>query len=352
MIGELLDTLKIGIMPSSKTIEQAAAWAKLQTITAREEEQNRLLQQMYFYETPPKVSVCSQVRAMSMESHRCNALLAELDLTTLQFDAFEAAHQLGKQALTNLVIFLVCKMGLVDVLCLSLPKLKRFLEQVEKGYRDVPYHNKVHVVDVVQRFHAITVNMALSPVERLAGYIAAAVHDYGHGGVTNSYLIATDNVIARRYNNRSPWENFHASQSLELLRSDDNCFIPHDMMHTFKQIVIHLVLATDMSVHVEMLRPSIRYAPLTLAIKCADVGHCAAPSHLHKRWAAAFMNELKLQGDLEKKAGLPETWIGMQESQLKFFDVIIVPMLTQLSDATPTTLVLRQQATNNRQFYS
>lgn len=351
MIYHLLDTLKIGKMPSSETIDQAAAWAELQIRNEREAEQMRLLQQMFFYDTPRPVSVCAHMRAMSLDTHRCQDLLGELDLVSLKFDAFEAASRLGKRSLTNLVVFLVCSMNLPEVLNLSVQKLKRYMEAVERGYRDVPYHNRVHVIDVVQRFHAITVNMPLEPHERLAGYMAAAVHDYGHGGVTNSFLIATDNVIARRYNNRSPWENFHASQSLELMRCNEHAFMPHGLSGQVKDMIIHLVLATDMSRHVEMLKTN-SVANLVLAIKCADVGHCCAPLALHKRWTDAFMNELKLQGKLEKEAGLSETWVSMQESQVKFFDVIIIPMLTTLAEVAPHTVVLRDQALQNRDSYS
>lgn len=352
MISQLLDALTSGKMPSQATIQQAAAWADLQERAAIEDEQRQVLQQMYFYETPLPDSLCMPTRSMSLDSHRCHDYLSELNVTSLQFDAFEASQKLGKRALSHLTMFLICAANLPDILQLNVGKLKQFLEHIEKGYRDVPYHNRVHIIDVVQRFHAISINLTLTPEERLAGYIAAAVHDYGHGGVTNSYLIATENVIARRYNNRSPWENFHAAQALELLRNSDNRFLATHMIPAFKELVVHLVLATDMSCHVEMLRPTARAFHLTLALKCADVGHCGAPTELHVRWSAALMNELKLQGKLEKDAGLSETWVAMQDSQLRFFDVIIIPMFRVLVEVAPKTKPLLSQATVNRNLYS
>lgn len=352
MIGELLDALMIGRMPSQDTIHKAAAWAKLEERKAIEAEQTKILTQMYFYETPKPVSICSSSRSLSIDTRHCHEYLGRSDLTSFEFDAFEVAQRLGKRALVHLTMYLICSMDLIEILHLSFPKLQRFLEHVEKGYRDVPYHNKVHVLDVVQRFHAISLHLTLSPEERLAGYIAAAAHDYGHGGVTNSYLIATDNVIARRYNNRSPWENFHASQALELLRTEPNAFLPTRFMATFKNLLIHLVLATDMSCHVEVLRPGAPHRLLALALKCADVGHCAAPTPLHCRWSEALMNELKLQGELEQASSLPETWVTMQESQGKFFDIIIIPMFEMLHSAAPSTQPLLEQASINRRLYS
>lgn len=352
MIGELLDALVIGRMPSRSTIEKAAAWAKLEERKAKEAEQTKILQQMYFYETPRPVSVCSGCRAISVDTRHCHEYLDSSDLSSFTFNAFEATERLGKRALTHLTMYCICSMNLVEALNLSFPKLQRFLDHVEQGYRDVPYHNKVHVIDVVQRFHAISLHLQLSQRERLAGYIAAAIHDYGHGGVTNSYLIATGNVIARRYNDRSPWENFHVSQTLELMRNENNAFVPNRFMGPFKSLVIHLVLATDMSCHVEVLRPGAQHRLLTLALKCADVGHCSAPTPLHRRWSEALMNELKLQGKLEQAAGLPETWVTVEESQAKFFDLIITPMFEMLHTAAETTHPLLAQIIVNRTLYN
>ncbi len=45
----------------------------------------------------------------------------------------------------------------------SLPPLSRFLRQVEQGYRDNPYHNKVHAADVVQSMHIILKRGGLVP---------------------------------------------------------------------------------------------------------------------------------------------------------------------------------------------
>ena len=42
-----------------------------------------------------------------------------------------------------------------------------------------------------------------------------------------------------------------------------------------------------------------------VALKCADVGHLALPTRVHKVWVDRLQQEFFLQGDREREAGLP-----------------------------------------------
>lgn len=43
----------------------------------------------------------------------------------------------------------------------------------------------------------------------LGALFSAAIHDYGHLGVNNDFLIQSGDDLALRYNDRSPMENHH-----------------------------------------------------------------------------------------------------------------------------------------------
>jgi hypothetical protein len=53
------------------------------------------------------------------------------------------------------------------------------------------------------------------------------MHDYGHRGVTNDFLVSTQDELALRYNDRSPHENHHASEALCALILPENNFLDH-----------------------------------------------------------------------------------------------------------------------------
>lgn len=42
-----------------------------------------------------------------------------------------------------------------------------------------------------------------------------------------------------------------------------------------------------------------------VALKCADVGHLALPTELHKVWVGRLQDEFYLQGDVERDRGMP-----------------------------------------------
>lgn len=61
----------------------------------------------------------------------------------------------------------------------------------------------------------------------MACYIAAIVHDYGHLGVSNKFLVGCSDPLALAYNDRMPLENVAVAVSAQcwmlLGRSCCNC---------------------------------------------------------------------------------------------------------------------------------
>uniref|UniRef100_A0A8C7DBX1 Phosphodiesterase n=1 Tax=Oncorhynchus kisutch TaxID=8019 RepID=A0A8C7DBX1_ONCKI len=176
---------------------------------------------------------------------------------------------------------------------------------LENGYRDIPYHNRVHATDVLHAVWYLTTrpvpgfqqihnehvtgsdtdsDSGISPgrvsyassksssisddnygclawnipaLELMALYVAAAMHDYDHPGRTNAFLVATNAAQAVLYNDRSVLENHHAASawSLYLSQPEFNFLanLDHVEFKRFRFLVIEAILATDLKKHFDFL---------------------------------------------------------------------------------------------------
>jgi hypothetical protein len=83
--------------------------------------------------------------------------------------------------------------------------LKSFLEQISNGYMSsTPYHNETHAADAAQTLHYFltngdfAVNAKMSPATIFAAIFSSLVHDFGHPGFNNGYLVASGHSWALR----------------------------------------------------------------------------------------------------------------------------------------------------------
>lgn len=65
----------------------------------------------------------------------------------------------------------------------------------------------------------------LSDNEFFAALFAALIHDLGHPGVNNAFLINTGHDLAVTHNDRSVLENHHCHQAFKLLQSPETNFM-------------------------------------------------------------------------------------------------------------------------------
>ncbi|KAL6751781.1 3'5'-cyclic nucleotide phosphodiesterase [Haematococcus lacustris] len=303
---------------------------------------------------------------------------------------FELEAATHGRPLSTLAYFLMSSTGLLATFKLPGVKVARFLRAVEAGYRPNPYHNKVHAADVLQTLHVVLTKGGVlaaipSPLTHLACYVAAVSHDYEHVGLNNDFLINTNDQLARIYNDKSPMENHHLAAMFGLLRQDELNFVaqlPKAELVQLRQMVIELVLATDMKQHfaavshfmalyrlaplrgpvhdliaITLAPPPPPPAPPPIALKLSDLGHLAEELHVHSRWVSALEEELYRQGDREKAAGLPisplfdRTKPGVSKSQVGFMDFVVVPLFHSFVRAFPSTQpMFHQLALNYRHW--
>jgi hypothetical protein len=93
-----------------------------------------------------------------------------------------------------------------------------------------------------------------------------------------------------------------------------------------------------------------------MALKCADLSHMVDATSYHLKWVADLEQECFLQGDAEKRLGLPVTPLfdrtkpGLTKSQVAFMEIVALPLFQALSEAFPDTQYLCDGVSDRARF--
>ncbi|KAM9313372.1 cGMP-inhibited 3',5'-cyclic phosphodiesterase 3A [Gastrophryne carolinensis] len=230
------------------------------------------------------------------------------EVNNWNFPIFNLVEQTGQKCgriLSQMTYRLFEDMNLLGTFKIPLREFMNYFHALENGYRDIPYHNRIHATDVLhavwylstqaipglqtavtdhgsasdsdsdsgitQGHMGYSFSKTYSPsedsygclsgnipsIELMALYVAAAMHDYDHPGRTNAFLVATNAPQAVLYNDRSVLENHHAASAwnLFLSRPEYNFLVNLDHMEfkRFRFLVIEAILATDLKKHFDFL---------------------------------------------------------------------------------------------------
>ncbi|KAM4720768.1 cGMP-inhibited 3',5'-cyclic phosphodiesterase 3B [Rhinophrynus dorsalis] len=299
-----------------------------------------------------------------------DSLLEKLD--NWNFPIFDLVERMGGKTgriLSQVSYTLFQDTGLFELFKIPQREFQNFFQALENGYRDIPYHNRIHATDVLHAvwflttrpipgFQEITSEDAdsdnvvgpahvylssktctisddgygclasnIPALELMALYVAAAMHDYDHPGRTNAFLVATNAPQAVLYNDRSVLENHHAASAWNLFLSQPEYNFLSDLDHVqfkrFRFLVIEAILATDLKKHFDFLaefnakvndvngigidwgNENDRLLVCQVCIKLADINGPAKTRELHLKWTEGIVNEFYEQGDEEAGLGLP-----------------------------------------------
>ena len=275
------------------------------------------------------------------------------------FDVFHFEEISNGHALTYVLFGLFYKHNLFERMRIDKEKLFRFLQAVERGYRaEIPYHNASHAADVLQTVNCfvMSIQCSLFTAEDLVTlFIACALHDYRHPGVTERFCVDSNHEYSLLYNDIYVLESFHAAAAFQLLLSPDedmNIFSSWhaSKRHQLRTQIIRLILATNLTDHfsfikafgVAMNNQSViteenKHFVMQAMIKCADVSNPVKPFHIYAHWVSRILEEFFLQGDIEKTLGMTVSRFMDRENpevpqcQIGFIDFIVFPMYRAVS---------------------
>uniref|UniRef100_A0A452TWH3 Phosphodiesterase n=1 Tax=Ursus maritimus TaxID=29073 RepID=A0A452TWH3_URSMA len=353
-------------------------------------------------ETPRPMSQISSLRGLPHSASLSAATVPRFGVQTDQegqlakeledtnkwgLDVFKVAELSGNRPLTTIIFSIFQERDLLKTFQIPADTLVTYLLTLESHYHaDVAYHNSLHAADVAQSTHVLLATPALEAVftdlEILAAIFASAIHDVDHPGVSNQFLINTNSELALMYNDASVLENHHLAVGFKLLQAE-NCDIFQNLSAkqrlSLRRMVIDMVLATDMSKHMNLLADlktmvetkkvtslgvllldnySDRIQVLQNLVHCADLSNPTKPLELYRRWTDRIMAEFFQQGDRERESGLEispmcdKHTASVEKSQVGFIDYIAHPLWETWADLVhPDAQDLLDTLEDNREWY-
>ena len=331
---------------------------------------------------------------MIMNMNKINENL--LDFKNPNFDIFKLESKVGKENILPVTAtYIFVSLNLFTNI--DYKKFESYVFCVANGYnRKNPYHTDLHAADVTQSLliYLIYGNLQklleLNQIDLVSIFCAAMMHDLGHPGYTNNFLINTKNDLAIRYNDQSVLESYHVSEGFHIILKKEGCNIFDDLSNQDYKIcrkrIIQCILATDMTLHnkefqflkskietfgikkgqnfekiFESLDPVTTYNLkqdfLNVLIHSADVSNPTKPLNIYKHWAKRCVDEFFRQGDTEKKLGIPVSFncdretVSLAQSQIGFIDGIVFPLFSVIVEFFPELDFTIENMKKNKQYF-
>ena len=322
--------------------------------------------------------------------------LINLDFESDKFNIFEFEKLIGKDnILPAISVYVFNYNELFDLI--PYQKFENCVYNIAKGYhRENPYHTDLHAADMLQtifiydNFSKLQQILRLSDLDLFSMFFSAIIHDYGHPGLNNNYLIRTKDDLAIKYNDLSVLENYHVSEAFNIIlkNPNNNIFenLSDDDYKLCRKNIIECVLGTDMTLHnnkylafkrrlqserikkgenfdkyLMKLDPmnsyNVKVEFLSFIIHAADISNPTKPLEVYKEWGQRCIEEFFKQGDLERKKGLSISFncdrniVSLPQSQLGFMDVIVLPLFTVLNEYFPQLSFTLENLNNNYNYF-
>lgn len=299
------------------------------------------------------------------------------NLVNIEFNIFDFVSEVGMDE--ALEIGTKNLMEYLNINTLIDPeKLNSFLRKVKSAYKNNPYHNEMHGLDVCQTTCSYLVHspiievLQLTDLDILCLVIGSLVHDIAHPGTNNAFLINSFSDLAITYNDKSILENFHIAETFKIIK-DDNCNIfsnyNNENFKLIRKRIIELILATDMTCHAKIngtIKNKLQINKITdgenieklinpnsdmifdeqqeiinFLVHTADLSHNSKHFDISKKWTYLLMEEMWNQGDRENELNLPVSFLcdrntaEVPKSQIGFIKGIIIPTFDLLIEMFP-----------------
>lgn len=262
--------------------------------------------------------------------------------------------------------------------------------------KDLPFHNIFHAIDVMKNIFVFLIESDcvyskqtenqyyFSEIDLLSSLMAGLLHDMGHTGFNNDFLVRVVSDQAITYNDLNVLENSSAKLVSELLINKTiNIF---DKFHPlelrfFRKRLIDGIFATSMTNHNKIMSTmknkasslNIKFGSnteklidpehddflsnqqevLDLFIHVSDFSYNSKKFKESSKWTYKLFQELWNQGRYEKEFGFrvsmlcDRTITSIPNAQITFFRAIVIPSYNLITDFIPILSSLRSNIKRN-----
>ena len=316
------------------------------------------------------------------------------NLTSIEFDVFKL-DEVAKTQTMNLILNRIFEELSVFGQIIDFDKYIQFIAAITNGYdRNVIYHNDVHASDVLQTAYTnlvacdIVELLQLNMYDVIALCVACACHDFKHNGFTNLFHQNEMTILSLTYNDQSILENFHVAETFKIIHKEEYnlfCKLSKEEFRHIRRRMINCILATDMANHPKMSSELKNRALvlnivngknnnlllgndekkfyenqqqiLNLLIHSSDISNPTKPDHIYDKMVELVMKEFFLQGDVEKKEGLPVSPLcdrnttSIPGSQIGFMSFVVLPSFELFHNIFPEVEPYLNQLKKNLERY-
>ncbi|CAB9498657.1 Receptor-type guanylate cyclase gcy [Seminavis robusta] len=216
--------------------------------------------------------------------------------------------------------------------------------------------------DFALHMHDHTYGICNDPLVAFALSFSSLIHDLDHKGISNAQLAKEAPVLATIYKNKSIAEQHSCELAFELLMQDRYkdlrrvIFGTTEQFHRFYQIVVNIVLATDIfdaelkakreerwakafsetdcSIAVGNVQGAVNDVRATVVlehiIQASDVSHCMQHWHVYQKWNRRLLMEMHKAYKAGRMGIDPFTF--WYKGEIGFFDNYIIPLAKKLKE--------------------
>ncbi|RNF11032.1 3',5'-cyclic-nucleotide phosphodiesterase [Trypanosoma rangeli] len=244
---------------------------------------------------------------------------------------------------------------------IALGAWKRFLLQLQSGFRDTLFYTADHAAACAQFFYALLVHSGMVPhmsrAELLAAVTAALCMDYGHPGVSGCLLAAAQDPAAagihgcillerRRLQDlgdilaHKPFNFLDDSAATHSLLDDVRALLIPDELHGHCSGLMRACLGPMLDGPLQIESRLVRCRLVQLLLRLSQYAFCMRAFDVNERYAERWFGMMQRQAKVATDLGIygfdvPHSTPTAAETQLQLIELTVLPLCRIAAEVFP-----------------